>query len=60
MYRLYHHARHAAATTPEHVGIAEAIAAREPDAAAEAMRLHLTTAMKRIDDVFAGDRDLGT
>jgi DNA-binding GntR family transcriptional regulator len=60
MYRLYHHARHAAATTPEHVGIAEAIAAREPDAAAEAMRLHLTTAMKRIDDVFAGDRNLST
>jgi DNA-binding GntR family transcriptional regulator len=58
MYRLYHHARHAAATTPEHVGIAEAIAAREPDAAADAMRLHLTTAMKRIDDVFATDRDV--
>ncbi len=58
MYRLYHHARHAAATTPEHVAVAEAIAARDPDAAAEAMRLHLTTAMKRIDDVFAGD--LGT
>ena len=53
MYRLYHHAKHAAATTPEHVALAEAIAARDPDAAAEAMRLHLTTAMKRIDDVFA-------
>jgi DNA-binding GntR family transcriptional regulator len=60
MYRLYHHARHAAATKPEHVAIAEAIAARDPDAAAEAMRLHLMTAMKRIDDVFAGGRDLGT
>ena len=54
MYRLYHHARHAAATTPEHVAIAEAIATKDPDAAAEAMRLHLTTAMKRIDDVFRG------
>jgi len=60
MYRLYHHARHAVATKPEHVGIAEAVAAKEPAAAAEAMRLHLTTAMKRIDDVFAGKRDLGT
>jgi DNA-binding GntR family transcriptional regulator len=59
MYRLYHHARHAAATKPEHVAIAEAIAAREPEAAAEAMRLHLTTAMKRIDEVFASDRNLG-
>jgi DNA-binding GntR family transcriptional regulator len=59
MYRLYHHARHAAATKPEHVDIAEAIAAREPDAAAEAMRLHLTIAVKRIEDVFAGDRDTG-
>jgi DNA-binding GntR family transcriptional regulator len=36
MYRLYHHARHAAATTPEHVAIAEAIAARESDAHAPA------------------------
>jgi DNA-binding GntR family transcriptional regulator len=53
MYRLYHHAKHAAATKPEHVAIAKAIATRDPDAAAEAMRTHLTTAMKRIDDVFA-------
>jgi len=53
MYRLYHHAKHAAATKPEHVAIAKAIAARDPDAAAEAMRAHLSTAMKRIDDVFA-------
>ncbi len=56
MYRLYHHAKQAAATKPEHVAIAEAIAARDPDAAAEAMRLHLTTAMKRIDDFFASGR----
>ncbi|HUR03216.1 MAG TPA: GntR family transcriptional regulator [Nonomuraea sp.] len=53
MYRLYHHAQQAAATKPEHVAIAKAIAQRDPDAAAEAMRAHLTTAMKRIDDVFA-------
>jgi DNA-binding GntR family transcriptional regulator len=57
MYRLYHHARHAAATKPEHIAIAEAIAAGDPDAAAEAMRAHLTTAMKRIDDVFAADAE---
>src|SRR3954453_12881911 len=55
MYRLYHHARHAAATKPEHVAIAEAIAAGDPDTAAEAMRAHLMTAMKRIDGVFAAD-----
>jgi DNA-binding GntR family transcriptional regulator len=60
MYRLYHHARHAAATKPEHVAVAEAIAAKDPDAAAEAMRTHLTTAMQRIDEVFAGDRDPST
>ena len=53
MYRLYRHARHAAATKPEHVAIAEAIAARDADAAADAMRTHLIAAMKRIDDVFA-------
>ena len=41
MYRLYHHARQAAATKPEHVAIAEAVVAGEPDAAAEAMRAHL-------------------
>jgi DNA-binding GntR family transcriptional regulator len=56
MYRLYHHARQAAATKPEHVAIARAVANRDPDAAAEAMRAHLTTAMKRIDDVFASGR----
>jgi DNA-binding GntR family transcriptional regulator len=53
MYRLYHHAGQAAATKPEHVAIAEAIASGDSVAAAEAMRAHLTTAMKRIDDVFA-------
>jgi DNA-binding FadR family transcriptional regulator len=53
MYRPYHRAQQAAATKPEHVAIAKAIATRDPDAAAEAMRAHLTTAMKRIADVFA-------
>jgi DNA-binding GntR family transcriptional regulator len=53
MYRLYHHAQHAAATTPEHEHIAQAIADRSPDAAAEAMRRHLHTAMRRLDEVFA-------
>jgi DNA-binding GntR family transcriptional regulator len=57
MYRLYHHARHAAATKPEHVAIAEAIAARDPETAAEAMRAHLSTAMKRLDDVFAASTE---
>lgn len=56
MYRLYHHAQQAAATKPEHVAIARAIADRDPDAAEEAMRAHLTTAMTRIDDVFASGR----
>lgn len=63
MYRLYHHAHHAAATTPEHVEIAEAIAARRPAEAREAMRRHLDTAMRRLDEVFAsgklGDVDHG-
>lgn len=53
MYRLYHHAQQAAATTPEHVAIAQAIVSGDPEAAAEAMRVHLTTAMRRIDEVFA-------
>jgi DNA-binding GntR family transcriptional regulator len=56
MYRLYHHAGQAAATKPEHVAIARAIAKKDPDAAAEAMRAHLMTAMKRLDDVFASGR----
>lgn len=60
MYRLYHHARHAAATKPEHVAIAEAIATKDPDAAAVAMRAHLTTAMKRLEDVFAAARGSDT
>ena len=53
MYRLYHHAQQAAATRPEHVAIAEAIGRRDPEAAAEAMRTHLRTAMRRLDGVFA-------
>ena len=56
MYRLYHHAGQAAATKPEHVAIARAIARRDPEAAAEAMREHLQTAMRRLDDVFASGR----
>jgi DNA-binding GntR family transcriptional regulator len=56
MYRLYHHAHQAAATTPEHVVIAEAIAAGRPNAAGEAMREHLHTAMRRLDDVFASGK----
>lgn len=56
MYRLYHHAQQAAATKPEHVLIAKAIANRDPEAASEAMRVHLTTAMNRIDGVFASGR----
>jgi DNA-binding GntR family transcriptional regulator len=57
MYRLYHHAHHAAATTPEHEHIALAIAAHDPEAAAEAMRRHLETAMRRLDEVFASRAD---
>lgn len=53
MYRLYHHAGQAAATKPEHLAIAKAIAARDPDAAAAAMRVHLESAMDRLDVVFA-------
>jgi DNA-binding GntR family transcriptional regulator len=56
MYRLYHHAGQAAATKPEHVAIANAIAKKDPDAAAEAMRAHLKTAMRRLDEVFASGR----
>jgi len=56
MYRLYHHGGQAAATKPEHVAIARAVAAGDPDAAAAAMRAHLTTAMQRIDDVFTSGR----
>jgi DNA-binding GntR family transcriptional regulator len=56
MYRLYHHAGQAAATKPEHVAIANAIAKRDPDAAADAMRRHLESAMTRLDDVFASGR----
>lgn len=56
MYRLYYHARQGAATNAEHVVIADAIAAADPDAAGAAMRDHLSTAIKRIDDVFASGR----
>jgi DNA-binding GntR family transcriptional regulator len=53
MYRLYHHANHAAATKPEHVAIAQAIASGDPDAAAAAMRAHLESAIERLETLFA-------
>ena len=56
MYRLYHHARQGAATNVEHEIIAAAIASKDPQAAEAAMRNHLHTAIKRIDDVFASGR----
>lgn len=56
MYRLYHHAGQAAATKPEHVAIARAIGSKDPEAAAEAMRTHLQTAMRRLDHVFASGK----
>jgi DNA-binding GntR family transcriptional regulator len=56
MYRLYYHAQQGAATNVEHVAIADAIAKRDRDAAEAAMRAHLHTAIKRIDDVFASGR----
>ena len=56
MYRLYHHAGQGAATNVEHEIIADAIASKDSAAASAAMRNHLHTAMKRIDDVFASGR----
>ncbi|HEY8305386.1 MAG TPA: GntR family transcriptional regulator [Lapillicoccus sp.] len=56
MYRLYHHAGQAAATKPEHVAVARAIAAGEPDTAHAAMEAHLRTALGRLDAVFAAGR----
>jgi DNA-binding GntR family transcriptional regulator len=56
MYRLHHHAGQAAATKPEHVAIARAIAGGDPEAAAEAMRTHLQTALNRLEAVFAIQR----
>jgi DNA-binding GntR family transcriptional regulator len=56
MYRLYYHAQFAAATSSEHITIADAIADRDPGGAAEAMRTHLDTAMQRTEDVFASGR----
>jgi DNA-binding GntR family transcriptional regulator len=53
MYRLYYHAHHAAATSTEHAAIAAAIADRDPDAAEQAMRAHLETALRRSGEVFA-------
>ncbi|HWC67163.1 MAG TPA: GntR family transcriptional regulator [Acidimicrobiales bacterium] len=56
MYRLYYHANQAAATSSEHIAIADAIADRDPARAADAMRRHLDTAMRRSEEVFASGR----
>jgi DNA-binding GntR family transcriptional regulator len=56
MYRLYYHAHQAAATSSEHIAIADAIADRDAARAAEAMRTHLRTAMQRTEEVFASGR----
>jgi DNA-binding GntR family transcriptional regulator len=58
MYRLYHHSGQAAATKPEHLAIARAIAARDADAAQAAMQDHLQTALSRLNAVFAADGTL--
>jgi DNA-binding GntR family transcriptional regulator len=55
MYRLYHHAEHSAATKPEHVAIAEAIADGDAESAEAAMRAHLQRAIDRLDEVFESD-----
>jgi DNA-binding GntR family transcriptional regulator len=57
MYRLYHHAGQAAATKPEHLAIVRAVADGEPDAAHAAMVTHLTKALERLNEVFAGQDD---
>lgn len=59
MYRLYHHAGFVAATKPEHLAIAGAIATRDPQAAADAMRTHLQTALDGLNAVFAANRSVG-
>jgi DNA-binding FadR family transcriptional regulator len=56
MYRLSYHARQGAATNVEHEVIADAIASGDPQLAEQAMRDHLHTAIKRIDDVFDSRR----
>jgi DNA-binding GntR family transcriptional regulator len=56
MYRLYYRAQQAAATNSEHIAIADAIAARDPEAAAEAMRAHLRTALRRSEQAFASGK----
>jgi DNA-binding GntR family transcriptional regulator len=56
MYRLYYRAQQAAATSSEHIAIADAIARHDPEGAADAMRAHLRTAMTRSEQVFASGK----
>ena len=56
-YRLYYHAGHYAVTKNEHIAVVQAIARHDSDGAEEAMRVHLTRALERMEQFVASAPD---
>ncbi|MFL5650795.1 MAG: GntR family transcriptional regulator [Chloroflexota bacterium] len=53
-FRLYYHARLHSVTKSEHLAVVDAVARHDPDEAAEAMRLHLVSALERLETFVDG------
>jgi len=53
-FRLYYHAGLHSVTKNEHLAVVDAVARRDPDGAAEAMRAHLVSALERLETFVDG------
>src|SRR4051812_3883803 len=53
-FRLYYHARLHSVTKNEHLAVVDAVARQDPDGAAEAMRVHLVSALERLETFVDG------
>ena len=53
-FRLYYHAGLYSVTKNEHLAVVDAVARQDPDGAAEAMRAHLVSALKRLETSVVG------
>jgi len=56
-YRLYYHSGHYSVTKNEHVAVVQAVARRDSDGAEEAMRVHLTKGLQRMETFVASSPD---
>ena len=53
-FRLYYHARLHVVTKNEHLAVVQAVARHDPEGAEEAMRTHLGSALRRLEQFVSG------